>query len=1081
MSYSAITARTAASALHGTSIKSSLSGALHVLAVLGLVGPSASIIQSQGSSGLPMVLAIISLFVPLGGGLAYFVIKTYEQVEPWIFKDKCKAEEPREVYGVDVTGSAFFGRPAVLRAVEYAATAHQGQQRKTGEPYVTHCIETALIVEELLSPTEDDIRAEAAIIAALLHDVIDDTSVSLAEVEGAFGEQERPPPVAAAAVVMVGAVRETMLIASMVSKVSQLSQTNQLVRRRLRLENAQPSKEDERKLELLILTMVTEPLVIVIKLADRLHNMRTVYALPPDKQQAVAQETRKVWCTLAERLGIFSLKVTNSLLMPQSELEDLCFAVLQPQEFLALRDAVFEFCQIPTAKAELALDVLGEGAGPTQGLEALAPAHASGRAAADPGVTPGAVTAAAATVAAAGGGRGGGYRLESHHHHQQQQQQQQQDQEHVLSPSGRIRRGWRRRRSSGDSGSAAEHDIQGDALPVVASTGLAGVSSSGRSLSTTTSSSSSSSSGRPAGKSLLRPWPEPDPLDALPHFHPPPDSLIISSAPVAGPAPGASAGLGVGSSGAVAAAAAGKASSSGTVAAAERGAGRTGEGRGKTTGSRGGSRRRSSDDGRTSLLSPQQQQMKELLESVLPFHASTFNMSKWKRAANARRGLEVLQQCAMLLMREVNMEALAPGLEVSVQGRVKSLYSIFKKMARKGVPVSEVYDARALRVVVHDAGGLLQREAIAACYKLLSAVQRLWRRIPGEEDDYMVTPKPSGYQSLHTAVTGPGGVPMEVQIRTSSMHEDAEYGKAAHWAYKERPANPGAPGISKPHEIAMGDPVLQRSAAGRMRQGTVLEVLEDGRRLLVAVSNDPAQTSSGGVTRPPSPEQCSRLLDHVTRKQWWAAGLGDHRVAVEIYTFCIDGRYHKLDHFGVKQTTIVIPTKHSTAAAPTAQPQQAQQAQGEEERRDRSAGALAAVGAGRAQAPEHGGSVQGGDVEYMHNRIRLLRSMLEWRQEDISGAFSAGAGAAGAPEAEAAPAAWERESVIVLVWPQGSFLLLPKGTTAGEVIAQQGDSAALEAARRAEGHVIVNNRPVPPGTPLDDGDYIVLSQEVLKI
>ena len=68
------------------------------------------------------------------------------------------SQEPREVYGVDVTGSAFFCRPSVLRAVEYAAAAHQGQQRKTGEPYVTHCIETALIVEELLSPTEDDAR-----------------------------------------------------------------------------------------------------------------------------------------------------------------------------------------------------------------------------------------------------------------------------------------------------------------------------------------------------------------------------------------------------------------------------------------------------------------------------------------------------------------------------------------------------------------------------------------------------------------------------------------------------------------------------------------------------------------------------------------------------------------------------------------------------------------------------------------------------------------------------------------------------------------------------------------------------------
>ena len=108
-----------------------------------------------------------------------------------------------------------------------------------------------------------------------------------------------------------------------------------------------------------------------------------------------------------------------------------------------------------------------------------------------------------------------------------------------------------------------------------------------------------------------------------------------------------------------------------------------------------------------------------------------------------------------------------------------------RKMKRKGLPPSEIFDARALRLVVDDAEGEQLEAAIAACYKLMPAVHRLWRPINGESDDYIATPKGSGYQSLHTAVLGPGGVPLEIQLRTSSMHETAEYGRAAHWAYKE--------------------------------------------------------------------------------------------------------------------------------------------------------------------------------------------------------------------------------------------------------------------------------------------------------
>ena len=80
------------------------------------------------------------------------------------------------------------------------------------------------------------------------------------------------------------------------------------------------------------------------------------------------------------------------------------------------------------------------------------------------------------------------------------------------------------------------------------------------------------------------------------------------------------------------------------------------------------------------------------------------------------------------------------------------------------------------------------------CHRIQPAVHRLWRKVGGEYDDYIINPKRSGYQSLHTAVMGPGGVPIEVQIRTAQMHEQAEYGDAAHWAYKENTPKLAAPG-----------------------------------------------------------------------------------------------------------------------------------------------------------------------------------------------------------------------------------------------------------------------------------------------
>lgn len=117
----------------------------------------------------------------------------------------------------------------------------------------------------------------------------------------------------------------------------------------------------------------------------------------------------------------------------------------------------------------------------------------------------------------------------------------------------------------------------------------------------------------------------------------------------------------------------------------------------------------------------------------------------------------------------------ASAIEAALSGRAKHIYSIWRKMRIKGIDFSQVYDIRAVRVLVPE---------VRDCYAALGIVHTLWRHIPNEFDDYVANPKENGYQSLHTAVIGPDGKVMEVQIRTHAMHEDAELGVCAHWLYK---------------------------------------------------------------------------------------------------------------------------------------------------------------------------------------------------------------------------------------------------------------------------------------------------------
>jgi GTP pyrophosphokinase len=156
------------------------------------------------------------------------------------------------------------------------------------------------------------------------------------------------------------------------------------------------------------------------------------------------------------------------------------------------------------------------------------------------------------------------------------------------------------------------------------------------------------------------------------------------------------------------------------------------------------------------------------------------------------------------------------GIDADVAGRPKHIYSIWKKMQRKDVPFGELYDIRAVRVLVGD---------VAACYAALGVVHQVWTPIAKEFDDYIARPKPNGYRSLHTAVIGPEGRALEVQIRTREMHEQAELGVAAHWRYKEG----GGADASFERKIAWMRQLLESSEGDErtLQEGLKSDLVED--------------------------------------------------------------------------------------------------------------------------------------------------------------------------------------------------------------------------------------------------------------
>ena len=180
----------------------------------------------------------------------------------------------------------------ITRAFEFSQVAHAGQTRRSGEPYVTHCVEVAHILADLHLDT-------VTLASALIHDVVEDTSATVGDVEDAFGAE----------------------IATVVDGLTKIGRVEFRT-------NTEQQVENYRKL---LLSMAQDARVILIKLADRLHNMRTLEHLPPEKRQRVALETREIYAPLAHRLGMAEIKW---------ELEDLAFKFLEPEAFQELKSQV---------------------------------------------------------------------------------------------------------------------------------------------------------------------------------------------------------------------------------------------------------------------------------------------------------------------------------------------------------------------------------------------------------------------------------------------------------------------------------------------------------------------------------------------------------------------------------------------------------------------------------------------------------------------------------------------------------------------------------------------------------------------
>ena len=167
------------------------------------------------------------------------------------------------------------------------------------------------------------------------------------------------------------------------------------------------------------------------------------------------------------------------------------------------------------------------------------------------------------------------------------------------------------------------------------------------------------------------------------------------------------------------------------------------------------------------------EKMKDELEDLALLYLDPVGYQEITNILDKRR--DVLEKFQKSMEERISERMEKEGITCNVYGRLKHIYSIYRKMYTQHLGVEEIFDLCAFRVIVND---------LADCYNVLGIIHEMFRPVPGRFKDYISTPKPNNYQSLHTTVIGTEGIPFEVQIRTWQMHVTAEYGVAAHWKYK---------------------------------------------------------------------------------------------------------------------------------------------------------------------------------------------------------------------------------------------------------------------------------------------------------